>query len=83
LWQTFQAAKRWGTTPSALLHINDPYLAYCVDEAVGYFGSHIEQALDEVKGKNDKIKNSKRENLLRKYLGLKAKHRDIMELVNK
>ena len=56
-------------------------MAYCVDEAIGHFGSTIEQAMDKVKGKNAKTKRAKAENVLRRYLGLKQQFRDASELV--
>lgn len=84
LWQTFQAAKRWGARPSELLDLgDDPYVAYCVDEAVGYFGTYVEDKIRNVKGKNDKVKAAKADNLLRKYLGMKQQFRDIGELLPK
>jgi hypothetical protein len=63
-----------------LLAVEDPYTAYCLDEAVGYFGSYVEARMDEVKAKNAKTKAAKQENVLRKYTGQKQKFRDIMEL---
>jgi hypothetical protein len=64
-----------------LLAVEDPYTAYCLDEAVGYFGSYVEARMDEVKAKNEKTKAAKRDNVLRKYTGQKMKYRDIMDLV--
>jgi len=55
-------------------------VAYCIDEAVGYFGSYVENKMDKVKAKNDKAKAAKAENVLRRYLGMKQKFRDISEL---
>lgn len=37
-----------------VLDIQDPYAAYCLDEACMAFGSYIQSELDQVTGKNDK-----------------------------
>lgn len=50
--------------------IADPYEAYCFDEAVGVFGNAVSDELSDISGKNA---NAKRENHLRKRLGLPQK----------
>lgn len=62
-------AKTWNCRPSELLAIEDPYVAYCVDQAVGYFGRHVQAALDEVDDKDAKVAEGKRKIILDKYIG--------------
>lgn len=60
-----------------MLGIVDEYVAYCFDESVGYMGTYIEGEIDGVKaGKNEAITRGKKENVLRKYLGMPQKFRD-------
>jgi hypothetical protein len=67
-WLLYTEAKTWGTTPASLLNIEDPYIAFCLNQAVGYWGMTIESALDEVDGKNSKEIAIKRKAVLRKWL---------------
>lgn len=34
---------RWKTRPSALMALDDPYAAYCADEACAYIAAQIER----------------------------------------
>lgn len=68
LWETFVAAKMWGTRPSDILGIEGSYEAFCIDQAVGEFGSFIEGELDKVKGKNADQTAGRRTALLRSLL---------------
>jgi len=43
----YQQAKTWGQRPSQLLGIDDPYTAFCVDEAVWMWGNHVESELNK------------------------------------
>lgn len=48
-------SKLWKVRPSEIVGLDDPYVAYCLDEAIMYAGNYIEQQLDNVKqgkGKN-------------------------------
>jgi len=60
----FQDAKLWGCRPSQLVAIEDPYKAYCFDEAVGAWGSFITSELEKIEGKTDKDVSRKRKNRL-------------------
>lgn len=42
-----------GIRPSSLLAIDDPYVAYCFDQAAGYLGNHVELELDKIGNKTD------------------------------
>ena len=65
----------------------DPYSAYCLDEAVSFFGSACEKAMDDARrsgGKNTKQtpaqEAAKAENALRRMLGVPQKFRSLREL---
>lgn len=51
LWQKSKAI---GARPSELLSVESDYVAYCVDEAVIYFGLVLENMLEEAGHKPDK-----------------------------
>lgn len=51
LWQKSKAV---GQQPSRLLNIEDDYAAYCLDEAVIYFGLTLEGLLDQAGHKPSK-----------------------------
>jgi hypothetical protein len=69
-------AKTWNCRPSNLLAIEDDYVAYCLDQAVGYFGRHLEAELEKAgsDAKNDEEAQWKRQRVLDKYLGEEDKH---------
>lgn len=67
-WLIYSEAKLWGTRPSVLLDIQDTYVAYCFDQAIGYWGVAIESAMDEVEGKNAKDTAAKRQAVLKRFL---------------
>lgn len=59
----------WSVRPSALVDIEDPYSAFCFDEAVASFGNHVTAELEKVKGKNDRDVERKRKNKFLKLMG--------------
>lgn len=61
----------WSCRPSELLSISDEYVAYCLDEAVYYFGKHVETELASIK----QTKNEKSE----RYEA--RKHREFLRLL--
>lgn len=66
-------AKAWGTLPSRILHIDDPYIAFCVDEAVYAFGAAIEGELNEMKkakGEKDETFARRKEAAFRRFIGV-------------
>lgn len=79
-------AKQWRARPSELLVINDPYVAWCVDEAVLEFGTAVEDAVQEeyenTKG-SKALKNGAAENALRRMLGVEEKFRDPIDFIKK
>lgn len=68
MWSVYNHAKTWSTRPSQLLGLDQPYLAYCVDEAVATWGNHVVNELDKIDGKTDKEVNRKRHNKLLQLL---------------
>jgi hypothetical protein len=77
LWQLHLRSREWGQRPADLVGITDShgsYAAWCFDGAVDYFGREVEEAMDKVKGKSDKGRQARRENVLRKMLGYKPKY---------
>lgn len=59
-------ANQYHVRPSALLAISDPYAAYCFDEAVYLFGTHVEFELHQVsaKAKTNEEAAASRRNML-------------------
>lgn len=64
----FGDAKTWNCRPSDLLRIDNDYIAYCLDEAVGYLGRVIETELNKVEGKTDAEREQKAMRILSRYL---------------
>lgn len=64
-------AKTWNCRPSDLLAIEDTYVAYCLDQAVGYFGRHLESELEKAgaDAKSEQEGEWKRRAVLDKYFG--------------
>ncbi len=68
-------AQSYHLPPSHLLGLrNDPadaYVAYCLDEAIFFFGTHVENELAEAeeKAKTKQSKKSARQRVINKYLG--------------
>lgn len=58
----FQNAQLWSTRPSDLAGIDDPYLAFCFDDAVATWGNYVTQELEKIKGKKEKDVERKRHN---------------------
>lgn len=69
-------SKDFGCRPSQLLDLSDSYAAYCLDAACGQFGRALESELNGVGGKTEKARATKRERLLRTWLGLPLKFRN-------
>lgn len=63
-------AKTWNCRPSDLLDIEDGYVAYCLDQAVGYFGRHLEAELEKAGSgaKNDQEAEWKRKLVMDRYM---------------
>lgn len=61
-------AKTWNCRPSDLLAIEDDYVAYCLDQAVGYFGRHLEAELGKVEAKDHADAEWQQRRILERYL---------------
>ena len=49
VWIVYGQAKAWQVTPSSLLGVKTgSYEAWCLDQAVNYFGNHVEVELEKV-----------------------------------
>lgn len=55
----------WQIRPSDLLHVSDEYVGYCLDQAVGFFGSFIEQELDQAEERVRSRKGKTRESAVK------------------
>jgi hypothetical protein len=67
----YSQAKTWRVRPSELVSIEDPYTAYCFDEAIFTVGVTLEAELDEITDKKPERAQQKRDQHLRTRLGLK------------
>lgn len=69
-----RVAQRYHSRPSQLLAIDDPYAAYCLDEAVTTFCQGVEAKLEEVptpKGKRGgERRQANQQRVLNKLLGV-------------
>lgn len=66
-------AQLWRVRPSELVGIEDPYAAYCFDQAVGEFGSYVKHELEKIEGKNAKAVEGKRKVRLQALLSADPK----------
>jgi hypothetical protein len=66
---TFVEAKTWGCRPSELMALDDEYVAYCFDQAIGYIGRAIEGELGKVDAKNETEAEHKRKLVFEKFFG--------------
>lgn len=48
MWNLHVTSKTYGIRPSQVACIEDPWVAYCFDSAVGLFGNHIEGKTQEM-----------------------------------
>lgn len=75
MWGLYNNAQLWNQRPSTLVNVTDPYEAYCLDEAVAYFGNRVTDEVGKIKDKNDKTQERKRRNKLLQLLGVPAEQR--------
>jgi len=66
----------WGVRPSDLLDVKDRFDAFCLDDAVAWLGSHLENELSKVEGKNPEQTAVMRQRLLSKLLQGKEGYAD-------
>jgi hypothetical protein len=68
-WLLWQKCKALGQRPSVLLDVEESYPAYCLDEAVTYFGIILENMLQEAgqkPGKEERRAQMAREAVMNK-----------------
>lgn len=71
-WLLWHKCKALGQRPSELLNITDDYVAYCLDEAVIYFGLMVESELEQAghkPSKEERKARRAREDILDRILG--------------
>jgi hypothetical protein len=56
VWDLYLQATAFNCLPSQLLAIEDNYQAYCLNQAVRFFGASLQNRLDEVDGKPEQVK---------------------------
>lgn len=69
-------AKTWTVRPSQLLGIKDEYVAFCLDEAVAFFGNEVEAEINGIEGRNPRDTQVRQERKLRELLGVKVRFAD-------
>ena len=62
MWILYQQAKQWSKQPSEIIGIENGYVAYDFNLAVGIFGNQVEREIDriELSEREQKQKNSSR-----------------------
>lgn len=75
LWEAWLLSKAVRTRPSDLFAIQGDFRRYIFDKAVATFGTALEAALDEVTGKTEKSRESKRARVLDRWLDRELKYR--------
>lgn len=75
-WRLYRLAKACSCRPSELLGLNNSYAAYCLDEAVIYFGEMLDQALEEAAegAKNAKVAHAKQMLVFEAWLNTPEEH---------
>jgi len=68
MWQLFVQSKTWRCRPSELMAVDDPIAAYCLDSAIEYFGTSLENELNAVQEKDEKASEAKRKRILLKWI---------------
>lgn len=82
MWGLHSTAKTWASRPSELLTIDDPYTAYCVDQAVAAWGNFVESELAKIEGNTSTDVERKQLARLNELLGkeqVKGRFRDPAE----
>jgi hypothetical protein len=75
-WLLYNQAKAWSKTPAELLFIEDPMLAFSINNSVYSFGSALEHELDSITGKKKEQVQRKRQQKLSDWLGIPRQYRN-------
>ena len=71
-WLLWREARRWSLRPSDLLGLDDRYIGYCFDQAIGFIGETIDNELEEIENDSkasDFSKTTRKQNVLKQYFG--------------
>lgn len=63
----YNHGKLWGVRPSELLDLDDPYEAYCLDEAAAYLGNTIQADLNGVDASTPQAAEQETQKILDSY----------------
>ena len=61
-------AMETGVLPSHLLHLEEPYEAYCIDECVMEWGFYVRAELNKIEHKKPKVQEGRRKARLKELL---------------
>jgi hypothetical protein len=79
-YDLYLQAKTWGTRPSQLLGILNDYEAFCLDQAIHFFGSQVDAELSKVQpkaGESQASTRAKTMGVLRRMLDPEGKTKDV------
>jgi hypothetical protein len=60
-WLLYNEAQSWNTQPSKLLGVSEWYTAFCLDQAINYWGTFVSSELDKIEAKTAKATEAKRQ----------------------
>ena len=79
MWSVFSLSKEAGVSPSSFMHLSDPYVAYCFDEAVLMWGTYVTNEVRESgeakKSSKERGAEAKSERKFRELMGVSDKQR--------
>lgn len=67
-WLLYNEAKTWSTNPATVLGITDWYVSYCLNQAISYWGTYVENQLDMIEAKTAQATADKRQARLQQLL---------------
>lgn len=76
LANAWSVAKSMRIPPSAQLGIEDPFTAYCLDQAVARWGTHFDAALAEAAG-DPKTAERKQQQVVRRWIPTERRYAEL------
>jgi hypothetical protein len=76
VWMLHRRAKSYATSPSAMMGVDDEYLAFCFDEAIEIFGTMVDGLLKQEKTSG----SGKHQKTVRKHKTISAAIREAIKL---
>lgn len=76
LWEAYLLGKRLKARPSDVYCIDGDWRRFCFDRAILTFGVALEEELNNVEGKTESQKETKRARVLQKWLDQPLKFRE-------